>query len=192
MSGHSKWDNIKHRKGKQDKKRAKLFGRLSRQIRTAVKEGSSGDPEQNPTLRTYLDKAKDANMPKDNIQRAIDRGLGKGKTGALKEMTYEGFGPGGVGILITAVTDNFNRISAELKNVFSEFGGNLGAPGSVSYMFARSEASDEGEGYICTMPIPVEDEATQDKLEELMSELRENDDVEEVFCAGQWPEGEGV
>lgn len=186
MAGHSKWDNIKHRKGKQDKLKAKLFGRLSRQIRTVVKEHGSGDPEQNPTLRTYLDKAREANMPKENIKRAIDRGLGKSGAVPLKEMVYEGFGPGGIGILITAVTDNFNRISAELKNTFSEFGGNLGAPGSVSYMFSRGE--EDGEGYVCTMPIPVNDEATQDKLEALIEALHENEDVEEVFCTGEWEE----
>ncbi len=184
MAGHSKWANIKHRKGKQDKIRAKLFGKLSRQIRTAVREGGTGDPDQNPTLRTYLDKAREANMPKENIQRAIDRGLGKEGSTPLKEKVYEGFGPGGVGILLTVVTDNVNRISAELKNIFSEHDGSLGAPGSVSYMFSRDEV--DKEGYVCSMPIPVNDPKIQAKIEELIDDLEENDDVEEVFCAGQW------
>lgn len=184
MSGHSKWSNIKHRKGKQDKLKAKLFGKLSRQIRTAVREGKSGDPDQNPTLRTYLDKAGEANMPKENIKRAIDRGLGKGGSAPIKEMVYEGFGPGGVGILLTAVTDNVNRMSAELKNIFSEFDGSLGAPGSVSYMFTRDES--DKESYVCTMPIPVSDPKIVEKLEKLIEALQENDDVEEVFCAGEW------
>lgn len=185
MAGHSKWANIKHRKGAQDKKRAKLFGQLSRQVRAAVKEGKSGDPDQNPTLRTILDKAREANMPKENIQRAIDRGLGKSKTSSVQEMVYEAFGPGGIGLLITVVTDNVNRMSTELKYALSQYDGNLGAPGSVMYMFSRADNEVE-EGYVCITPIPVEDEAQQQQLQDLMDAIRDNEDVEEVFCAGVW------
>jgi YebC/PmpR family DNA-binding regulatory protein len=184
MAGHSKWANIKHRKGAQDKKRGKLFGQLSRQIRSAVKEGKSGDPDQNPTLRTILEKTREANMPKENIQRAIDKGLGKGASGSVQELVYEGFGPGGIGMLITVVTDNVNRVSSELKNAFSTAGGNMGAPGSVMYMFSRAESGEDG--YICTTPIPINDESAAQKLQDLMDVFRENDDVEEVFCAGVW------
>lgn len=184
MSGHSKWSNIKNRKGAQDKKRGKIFGQLSRQIRAAVREGGSGDPSQNPTLRTILEKTREANMPKENIQRAINKGLGKGKSGSVQELVYEGFGPGGVGMLITAVTDNVNRMSSELKNAFSKAGGSMGSPGSVMYMFNRSASGEEG--YICIMPMPIEDEAAQAEIQDLMDVFREIEDVEEVFCAGMW------
>ena len=188
MSGHSKWNNIKNRKGAQDKKNGKIFGQLSRQIRSAVKEGGSGDPEQNPTLRTILEKTREVNMPKENIRRAIDKGLGKSATGTVREIVYEGFGPGGIGVLVTAVTDNVNRMSAELKNIFSTAGGNLGAPGSVIYMFNRATSGEEG--YICVVPIPVKDKNIQEKLQNLINELLENEDVEEVFCAGMWSDKE--
>lgn len=184
MAGHSKWANIKHRKGAQDKKRGKLFGQLSRQIRVAVKEGRSGDPAQNPTLRTILEKTREANMPKENIKRAIDKGLGKSGSGTVQEIVYEGFGPGGIGMLVTVVTDNVNRMSSELKNVFSTAGGSMGAPGSVMYMFNRAESGEEG--YICVTPLPIEDEGIQQQLQNLMDTFQENEDVEEVFCAGVW------
>lgn len=184
MAGHSKWNNIKHRKGAQDKKRGKLFGQLSRQIRAAVREGKSGDPGQNPTLRTILEKTREANMPKENIARAIDKGLGKGGSGSVQEIVYEGFGPGGIGMLVTAVTDNVNRMSSELKNALSKAGGSMGAPGSVMYMFNRADGGEEG--YICVTPIPIEDESTQQQLQNLMDALLEIEDIEEVFCAGVW------
>lgn len=184
MSGHSKWNNIKNRKGAQDKKKGKIFGQLARQIRAAVREGKSGDPAQNPTLRTILEKTREANMPKENIARAIDKGLGKGTSGSVQEIVYEGFGPGGVGMLATVATDNVNRMSSELKNAFSKAGGSMGAPGSVMYMFNRS--LDGEEGYVCVMPIPVEDEGIQKQLQDLMDIFLEIEDVEEVFCAGVW------
>ncbi|MBU0578673.1 YebC/PmpR family DNA-binding transcriptional regulator [Patescibacteria group bacterium] len=192
MSGHSKWSNIKNRKGAQDKKRGKLFGQLSRQIRAAVKEGGSGDPAQNPTLRTVLEKTREANMPKENIARAIDKGLGKNGASMVQEIVYEGFGPGGVGMLVTTVTDNVNRMSSELKNSFSTAGGSMGAPGSVMYMFSRADATLQNssgqveESYICVTHIPIKDESTQQQLQNLIDILLENEDVEEVFCAGVW------
>jgi YebC/PmpR family DNA-binding regulatory protein len=181
MAGHSKWSNIKHKKAKEDKKRAKIFSKLSRKIRVAVKEGGSGDPEQNPALRTFLDKAKDANMPKDNIQRAIDAGLGKGENGPLKEVLYEGFGPGGTAFLIASVTDNKNRTTSEIRHILNTAGGSLGSPGSVKYMFER----DDEEGYKCTIPLAVKDEDQIEKLSDLADELREQEDVEEVYCAAE-------
>lgn len=179
MAGHSKWNNIKHKKAKEDRKRAKIFSQIARKIRVVVKEAGSGNPEQNAALRPILDKARAANMPKDNICRAIDAGLGKGKNGPLQEVLYEGFGPNGVAFLITAVTDNKNRTTSQLRFSLSRAGGSLGSPGCVKYMFQR----DEEEGYKCTIPIKPEDDKMIDKISELADELREQEDVEEVYCA---------
>lgn len=185
MAGHSKWNNIKNRKGAVDAKRGKIFTQLSKQIKTAVKEGGSGDPQSNAGLRLAMDKARLANMPKEKIQKAIDRGLGKSKSGArLQEIIYEGYGPGGVGFLITAVTDNANRTSSEIKFIFSRSGGSLGGPGSVAYMFERNQ---EGE-YETTMSMQIENEKDQEELQKMIDTLRENDDVEDVYCVGEWEE----
>ena len=186
MAGHSKWNNIKNRKGAVDKKRGKIFGQISKLIRVAVKEGGSGDADSNPALRVALDKAKAANMPNTNIDRAIERGLGKTASGAtIQEIVYEGFGPGGVAVLVVAQTDNTNRTSSEMKFAFSRNGGSLGGPGSAMYMFTR----DDDGGYVCTMPIET-DEATKNQLESLVEKLRESDDVEDVYLATQLDEDE--
>jgi YebC/PmpR family DNA-binding regulatory protein len=183
MAGHSKWNNIKNRKGAVDAKRGKIFTQLSKLIKTAVKEGGSGDPQSNAALRLAMDKARAANMPKEKIQKAIDRGLGKSTSGAsLQEIIYEGYGPGGVGFLINAVTDNANRTSSEIKYIFSRSGGSLGGPGSVAYMFERNQAGD----YETTMPMIITDEKEQQALQKVIDNLRENDDVEDVFCVGEW------
>ena len=147
MSGHSKWSTIKHKKAATDAARGKVFGQLARLIRAAVKEGGSGDPQHNASLRPLLDKARAENMPKDKIKKAIDVGLGKGGEGAAKEIVYEGFGPGGAGIMAVAVTDNANRTAAEVKHIFSNYQGSLGSPGSVAYMFTRGEDG----GYVSTI-----------------------------------------
>jgi YebC/PmpR family DNA-binding regulatory protein len=181
MAGHSKWNNIKNRKGAADAKRGKVFSQLSKQIKTATKEGKSGDPNHNPTLRLIIEKARAANMPKENIQRAIDRGLGKGKAGAIQEIVYEGFTPGGVAIVIVAQTDNPQRTAGEIRANLSKAGGSLAGPGSVMYMFER-----HGEEYKSTMPMELTDEEQIIKLEELMDLLRTNDDVEDVYTAGTW------
>lgn len=179
MAGHSKWSNIKHKKSAEDKKRAKVFSRVSKLIRMAVKEGGSDDPEYNAQLRLALDKAKEANMPKDNIQRAIDRGMGRSASGAqLQESTYEGFGPGGVAMVIVASTDNANRTSSDLKNIMKSNGGSLGAPGSAMYMFKRTQKG--GFKPTMTMDLP---EADQEKLKNLIEELEENEDVDAVYTA---------
>lgn len=188
MAGHSKWNNIKHKKGATDAKRSKLFSQISKLIRSAVKEGKSGDPASNASLRLVMEKARAANMPKENIQRAIDRGLGKTSSGAsLQETLYEGFGPNGVALMIAAVTDNPNRTSSDIKFILSRNGGSLGGPGSVSYQFTRSE---DGSDYVPTMPMAIEDEATQKQVQNLIDLLRENDDVEDVYCSGEWPDKE--
>jgi YebC/PmpR family DNA-binding regulatory protein len=140
MSGHSKWSSIKHKKGAADAKRGKLFSKLARAIIVAARDGG-GDPDNNPTLATAIQKARDASMPKDNIQRAIDRGTGAGADGAaIERILYEGYGPGGVAILVEALTDNRNRASAEIRFAFSSHGGSLGEPGSVAWIFEKKGA----------------------------------------------------
>jgi YebC/PmpR family DNA-binding regulatory protein len=137
MSGHSKWSSIKHKKGAADAKRGKLFTKLARAITVAARDGG-GDPNGNPALATAVQKARDASMPKDNIQRAIDRGTGAGSdSAAIERVVYEGYGPAGVAILVEALTDNRNRASAEIRFAFSKYGGSLGEPGSVAWIFEK-------------------------------------------------------
>jgi YebC/PmpR family DNA-binding regulatory protein len=133
MAGHSKWANIQHRKGRQDKARAKLFSRLSKEIMVAVKMGGP-DPDMNPRLRLAVNNAKGQSMPKDNIERAINKAAG-GDGEDYIEIRYEGFGPAGIGIIVEASTDNKNRAAGEVRTAFSKNGGNLGETGSVSFMF---------------------------------------------------------
>ncbi len=181
MSGHSKWSTIKHKKGIADAQRGKLFSQIAKNIRIAVKEGKSGDPRFNASLRVILEKARAANMPKENIQRAIDRGLGHGKGGAIQEVTYEGFGPHGVGLMIVAHTSNLQRTAGEIRNILSKAGGHLGGPNSAMYLFQRN-----GEEYEVHMPMEITDPQSQEQLQNLIDDLRENEDVEDVFCAGVW------
>jgi len=136
MAGHSKWANIQHRKGAQDKKRGKLFTKLIREITIAARVGGP-DPDANPRLRLAVDKAKSQSMPKDNIERAIKRGSGELEGAELLEITYEGYGPGGVAVMVDCMTDNRNRTVAEVRHAFSKYGGNLGADGSVAYLFNK-------------------------------------------------------
>ncbi|MCI4643283.1 MAG: YebC/PmpR family DNA-binding transcriptional regulator, partial [Hyphomonadaceae bacterium] len=133
MAGHSKWANIQHRKGAQDKKRAVLFSRLSKEITIAAKMGGP-DPDANPRLRLAIKNAKGSSLPKDNIKRAIDKGAGGGGDDYV-DIRYEGFGPGGVGIIVEASTDNKNRAASDIRSTFSKNGGNLGETGSVSFGF---------------------------------------------------------
>ena len=135
MAGHSKWANIQHRKGAQDKKRAVLFSRLSKEITIASKMGGP-DPDGNPRLRLAIQNARAQSMPKDNIKRAVDKGAG-GSGEDYDEIRYEGFGPGGVGIIVEASTDNKNRAASEIRTTFSKNGGNLGETGSVSFGFEQ-------------------------------------------------------
>jgi len=137
MSGHSKWASIKRQKGVNDSRRGQLFTKLGREIAVAAREGGP-DPEMNFRLRLVLDKAKQANMPKDNIDRAIKRGSGEGSDGAqMEEHTYEGYGPHGTAMIVQVVTDNRNRTVSEVRHAFSRYGGNLGSDGSVAWMFSR-------------------------------------------------------
>jgi YebC/PmpR family DNA-binding regulatory protein len=136
MSGHSKWATIKHKKGAADRARGKLFNKLTRQIEVAARAGG-GDPDANPTLRTAVQKAKAAQMTNDAIDRAIKRGTGEGDTGSYEAVTYEGYAPGGVALLIDVLTDNRNRTGADIRNTFSKLGGSMAEPGAVGWQFAR-------------------------------------------------------
>jgi len=136
MAGHSKWPNIQHRKGAQDKKRGKLFTKLIREITVAARAGG-GDSDANPRLRLAIDKAKGQSMPKDNIERAVKRGAGELEGDDYEEILYEGYGPGGVAVMVDCLTDNRNRTVADVRHAFAKFGGNLGADGSVAYLFNK-------------------------------------------------------
>ena len=136
MAGHSKWANIRHRKAAQDAKRGKIYTKLAREITVAAREGG-GDPETNPRLRAAIERARKFNMPKENIERAIKRGTGEIAGEAYEEVTYEGYGPGGVAIIVKCLTDNRNRTASEVRHAFSKHGGNLGTSGCVSWMFER-------------------------------------------------------
>lgn len=150
MSGHSKWANIKHKKAKEDARRAKLFTKLVREITVAARQGG-GDPETNISLRLVIDKAKDANMPKENIERAIKRGTGELEGVDLVEAIYEGYGPNGVAMMVHTVTDNKNRTVSELRRAFTKQGGTMAEAGAVEWQFER-------KGYISLLPDGVDEE----------------------------------
>lgn len=173
MSGHSKWHNIKRKKEAQDKKKAAKFSKLSKLIMVEAREGG-GDPDKNPTLRTLIDKAKDADMPKDNIERAIKKGTGELPGVSYKKVIYEGYGPEGVAFLVKASTDNNNRTVADLRHVFERFGGSLGSSGSAAYIFAEDVENP-------SFKIPVEDEAKLERVKKLIDELENHDDIESVY-----------
>jgi YebC/PmpR family DNA-binding regulatory protein len=145
MAGHSKWANIKHRKAAQDAKRGKIFTKLIRELTVAAKEGG-GAPEDNPRLRAAMDKALGANMKKDTIEKAIQRGAGGGEGDNYDELTYEGYGPNGVAILVECMTDNVNRTVSQVRAAFNKAGGNLGTNGSVAYLFEKKGQITFGEG----------------------------------------------
>jgi len=134
MAGHSKWANIKHRKAAQDAKKGKAFTKVAKELTVAAKIGGA-DPEMNPRLRVALDKAKSVNLPKDNVERAIKKGTGEGSDAVFEDVVYEGYGPGGVAILVKALTDNKNRTVAEVRSTMSKKGGNMGEPGCVAWIF---------------------------------------------------------
>ncbi len=136
MSGHSKWANIKHKKGKSDAQKGKIFTKLGREIVIAVKSGG-GDPDTNTRLKDVIAKAKAANMPNDNISRSIKKAIGDGDASNYEELTYEGYGPGGVAVIVECATDNRNRTAGDLRHYFDKFGGNLGQSGCVSFMFNK-------------------------------------------------------
>lgn len=136
MAGHSKWSTINHKKGAADAARGKLFAKLLRQVEVAAREGG-GDPDMNPTLRTMYQKARDASVPLDTIERAIKRGTGELEGVSYEQVTYEGYGPGGVAVMVDALTDNRNRTGAEVRSIFTKHGGSMAEPGAVAWQFER-------------------------------------------------------
>ena len=188
MSGHSKWATIKHKKGAADKARGKLFAKLIRQVEVAAREGG-GDPDANPTLRTMFQKARDASVPIDTIERAVKRGTGDLEGVIYESITYEGYAPGGVAVLVDVLTDNRNRTGSEIRNVFSKNGGSMAEPGAVAWQFERKgivladraaeeddlmllaldagaeDIADDGEAWRITTP-PTELHSVRTALEE--------------------------
>ena len=185
MAGHSKWANIKHRKARQDASRGKVWTKVIREITVAAKGGP--DPDDNPRLRLALEKANSANMPKDTIKRAIEKGSGTGETGTLEEIVFEGYGPGGVAILVETMTDNRNRTVSDVRHAFSKYGGNLGTDGSVAYLFKKlglihisKDFSDEK-----LMDLVIEsgalDYTEEEEFFEVTTEANSFNDVLEIF-----------
>ncbi|MEC6747791.1 YebC/PmpR family DNA-binding transcriptional regulator [Marinilactibacillus sp. XAAS-LB27] len=180
MAGHSKWKNIQHRKGAQDAKRGKIFQKLSKEIYKAAKDGGT-DPEINAALRLAVDKAKANNMPNDNVERAIKRASDAGQGDNYDEVLYEGYGPNGIAVLVSGLTDNLNRTSTNVRVAFNKNGGSLGEKGSVSYMFDR-------KGYIAIAREGLdvdEDTMLMSVLEAGGEELETSEDVFEVYTDAQ-------
>ena len=191
MAGHSKWANIKRKKAKVDAERGKLFTKISRELFVAARQGG-GDPEENFRLRLVMDKARAANMPSDNIQRIIKRATGEAGADSLEEVTYEGHGPGGVAVMISAMTDNRNRSASEIRHVFSKNGGNLGETGCVAWMFKKKgllvanldEIGMDEEGFVdLAIESGAEDFEIDDKIVEVYTEPEDFEEVEKFFEA---------
>lgn len=174
MSGHSKWSKIKHQKKITDARKGKIFSKMAKMITITARKG--GDPNMNPDLRIAIDKARQANMPKDNIERAIKRGTGESKEGQLEEITYEAYGPNGTPLLIEAITDNKNRTLAEIKHILSNHNSKLAQTGSVKYLFEK-----KGEDWEPKYPIDINDENLKNQLTKLFEALDEHDDVKEIY-----------
>ncbi len=169
MAGHSKWANIKHKKAANDKKRAKIWTKLIREITVAARTGQSSDPAANPRLRLAWDKGLAANMPKDTIEKAAKRGAGELEAANYEEIRYEGYGPGGVAVMVDCMTDNKNRTVSEVRHAFTKAGGNLGTDGSVSYLFTKT-------GIISFAPGADEDAIMEAALEAGADDIVNNDD----------------
>lgn len=183
MAGHSKWANIQHRKGAQDKKRAKLFTKFGRELTIAAREGG-GDPSFNPRLRLAIEKAKAGNMPKDILERAIKKGTGELEGVDFIEMRYEGYGPAGTAFIVDVVTDNKNRAASEMRVAFSRNSGNLGSDGAVSWMFKKkgiitikSTGIDADEIMMAALEAGAEDVKEEDEYFEITTEYTELQDV---------------
>ena len=174
MSGHSKWATIKHKKGALDAKRGRVFTKLIREMTIAARL-AGGDPDSNPRLRTAVDKAKQANMPADNIKRAIQKGTGELEGASYEVLTLEGYGPGGVAILIEGSTDNRNRTVSEIRHIITKYGGNLGSVGSVSYMF-------KPKGFIAIAASKTDEEKLMEiALEAGADDIKDEGDLFEVY-----------
>lgn len=191
MSGHNKWSKIKNKKGATDAKRAKVFQKLSREIYVATKAGGP-DPESSPSLRLVMDKAKAANMPNDNVNRAIEKGSSNNAGEDYDEITYEGYGPGGIAILVETLTDNTNRTLTNIRTIFNKNGGSLGESGSVAYMFDRQGYIvieregldlDEDEMLMNVIEAGGEDMTTSDEIFEISTEASDFTDVRDALEA---------
>lgn len=177
MSGHSKWHNIQKTKGAQDAKRAQAFTKIAREMIVAVKEGGSGDPANNSRLAAVITKAKAANMPNDNIKRTIEKALGAGNTDNFESITYEGYGPCGVAVIVETMTDNRNRTASEVRHYFDKYGGNMGATGCVSWSFDKKGViviNNEDDEL-------VEDQVMEDALEGGADDIVPDGDVFTVY-----------
>jgi YebC/PmpR family DNA-binding regulatory protein len=176
MSGHSKWHTIKHKKGAADAKRGKIFTRIIKELTVAARNGG-GDPDMNPRLRTIIAEAKQVNMPADNIKRAIRRGTGEEEGVSYDEVTYEGYGPGGVALLVEALTDNKNRTVSEIRHIFGKYGGNLGETNSVGWMF-------EKKGHLVVDKSKVSEDALMNAvLEAGVDDMKDDGGAWEIICA---------
>jgi YebC/PmpR family DNA-binding regulatory protein len=177
MSGHSKWHNIQKTKGAQDAKRAQAFTKIAREMIVAVKEGGSGDPNNNSRLAAVITKAKAANMPNDNIKRTIEKALGAGDTSNWESITYEGYGPSGVAVIVETMTDNRNRTASEVRHHFDKYGGNMGAAGCVSWSFDKKGVivinNEDGD--------LDEDTVMMDALEAGASDFEPDGEIFEVY-----------
>src|ERR1700726_4913684 len=175
MSGHSKWASIKHKKAVVDSRRGAQFSKLTRAIMVAARDGG-GDPDANATLENAVRKAREASMPKDNIERAIAKGTGEGgEADAIEAVLYEGYGPGGVALLVEALTDNRNRTSAEVRHAFTKNGGSLGEPGSVAYLFDK-------KGTIVIDALRYSEDELMAAVDAGAEDISSDDDVFEVIC----------
>ena len=189
MSGHSKWANIKHKKGKADALRGKITTKISREITIAVRMGGA-DPTGNMKLKLALSKAKANNIPKDNIQRAIQKGAGALEGQSFEEITYEGYGPAGVAMMVSCLTDNRNRTAADVRHVFSKYGGNLGAPGCVGYMFqqkgvfavSKETGVEEDDLMMIALEAGAEDIKNEEEGFEIVTTPDAFDDVEKALA----------
>ena len=187
MSGHSKWSNIKHKKGKNDAIRAKITTKIGKEITVAARLGGA-DPTGNMRLKLALQKARENNVPKDNIQRAIQKGIGATDGGDYEEITYEGYGPSGVALVVEVMTDNRNRAAADVRHAFSKHGGNLGESGSVTWMFKRKgvfvlpgDAGDEEELMMMSLDAGAEDFKNDEDDYEVLTTPENYDAVEKAF-----------
>lgn len=190
MAGHSKWKQIKHKKAANDQEKAKIFSKLSKLITIGVVDGGGAtDPTLNLKLRLAIDKARQANMPKDKIERAIEKGSGPDKNN-LKEAIYEGFGPHGVALVIHATTDNSNRTVHEVRAIIEKHGGKLGSQGAVSYLFQVSHAPELE--YTPLFNVDIADKDTSEKILSLLEALEAQDDVQQVFTNAVFPDSDNA
>jgi len=193
MAGHSKWNNIKNKKGKEDAKKAKVFTKLGRYIMVAAKEGGA-DPDYNPALKAAIDKAKAENMPNDNIDRAIKKGSGELGADNFEEIIYEGYGPAGIAVFVQCLTDNRNRTAPDVRHAFDKCGGNMGQSGCVTFMFdkkgmlaiERTDSIDEDELTMLAIDLGAEDFVAEDEGFEIITSVEDFNSVKDGLAAASY------